>query len=57
MVQTTGGAGFRLDAIKHMDRQFLSQWVSVSKKKKKAALALPVVFMGSLYADQRGAHA
>jgi hypothetical protein len=32
MGQTTGGAGFRLDAIKHIDRKFLLQWVSVSKK-------------------------
>jgi alpha-amylase len=32
MGQTTGGAGFRLDAIKHMDRKFLLQWVSVYKK-------------------------
>ena len=32
MGQATGGAGFRLDAIKHMDRKFLLQWVSVSKK-------------------------
>jgi hypothetical protein len=54
MGQTTGGAGFRLDAIKHMDRKFLLQWVSVSKM---AAIALPVVFMGSHYADQTGAHA
>jgi alpha-amylase len=28
MGQTTGGSGFRLDAIKHMDRDFLLQWVS-----------------------------
>jgi len=54
MGQTTGGAGFRLDAIKHMDRKFLLQWVSVSKI---AAIALPVVFMVSHYADQTGAHA
>ena len=26
-LQTTGGAGFRLDAVKHMDRQFLADWV------------------------------
>jgi hypothetical protein len=51
MGQTTGGAGFRLDAIKHMDRKFLLQWVSVSKT---AAITLPVVFKG---ADQTGAHA
>jgi alpha-amylase len=54
MVQTTGGGGFRLDAIKHMDRKFLLQWVSISKM---AAITLPVVFMVSYYADQTGAHA
>jgi hypothetical protein len=54
MGQTTGGAGFRLDAIKHMDRKFLLQWVSVSTK---VAIALPVVFMGSRCADQTGAYA
>jgi alpha-amylase len=32
MGQTTGGSGFRLDAIKHMDREFLLQWVSRLKK-------------------------
>lgn len=26
-LQATGAAGFRLDAIKHMDRQFLLEWV------------------------------
>ena len=26
-IQTTGAAGFRLDAIKHMDHQFLLEWV------------------------------
>jgi hypothetical protein len=54
MGQTTGGAGFRLDAIKHMDRKFLLQWVSASKK---AAITFPIVFMGSLCADQTGTHA
>jgi hypothetical protein len=54
MGQTTGGAGFRLDAIKHMDRKFLLQWVSVYRK---AATPLPVVFMGSHFTDQTGAHA
>ncbi|KAI9455990.1 alpha amylase [Russula earlei] len=27
VLRTTGGAGFRLDAIKHMDRKFLLQWI------------------------------
>lgn len=27
ILQTTGGSGFRLDAIKHMDREFLLQWI------------------------------
>ncbi|KAI0001425.1 alpha amylase [Russula compacta] len=27
VLRTTGGAGFRLDAIKHMDRNFLLQWI------------------------------
>jgi len=27
ILRTTGGAGFRLDAIKHMDRKFLLQWI------------------------------
>jgi len=27
VLRTTGAAGFRLDAIKHMDRKFLLQWI------------------------------
>ncbi|KAF8486078.1 alpha amylase [Russula ochroleuca] len=27
VLNTTGGAGFRLDAIKHIDRKFLLQWI------------------------------
>ena len=37
-----------------MDRKFLLEWVSLSKK---AAVALPVVFMEDYCADQTGAHA
>src|ERR1700761_3354032 len=38
MGQTTGGSGFRLDAIKHMDREFLLQWVSRLTKPYRDAL-------------------
>ena len=33
--QTTGGNGFRLDAIKHMDRDFLQQFVRSRKRSVK----------------------
>lgn len=28
VLKTTGAVGFRLDAIKHIDRKFLLKWVS-----------------------------
>ncbi|KAI0250198.1 glycoside hydrolase family 13 protein [Lactifluus subvellereus] len=33
ILQTTGGAGFRLDAVKHMDRKFLLQWIKQVRRR------------------------
>jgi alpha-amylase len=46
MSQTTGGSGFRLDAIKHMDREFLLQWVS--KRKKLCLYALVTIRLAQI---------
>ncbi|KAF8320274.1 glycoside hydrolase family 13 protein [Clavulina sp. PMI_390] len=32
VLQATGGAGFRIDAVKHYDHRFLSEWVSHLRK-------------------------
>ena len=46
MGQTTGGSGFRLDAIKHMDRGFLLQWVS--RLKKRCLYALVTIHLAQI---------
>jgi len=45
VLQTTGGAGFRLDAIKHMDRQFLVDWL----RRTKTTVGRPEAFVVAEY--------
>ncbi|KAI0264421.1 glycoside hydrolase family 13 protein [Gloeopeniophorella convolvens] len=42
ILQTTGGAGFRLDAIKHMDRKFLLQWIKQTRRRGDRSRAFMV---------------
>lgn len=38
-VKTTGAAAFRLDAIKHMDYQFLLEWVRLNPDRFRTSVA------------------
>ncbi|KAH9039701.1 glycoside hydrolase family 13 protein [Lactarius hengduanensis] len=42
ILQTTGGSGFRLDAIKHMDREFLLQWIKGVRRRDGRSRAFMV---------------
>ncbi|KAI9461626.1 alpha amylase [Lactarius psammicola] len=42
VLRTTGGSGFRLDAIKHMDREFLLQWIEQVRRRDDMSRAFMV---------------
>ncbi|KAH8994946.1 glycoside hydrolase family 13 protein [Lactarius akahatsu] len=42
ILHTTGGSGFRLDAIKHMDREFLLQWIKEVRRRDGRSRAFMV---------------
>ncbi|KAI0303756.1 glycoside hydrolase family 13 protein [Multifurca ochricompacta] len=42
ILRTTGGSGFRLDAIKHIDRKFLLQWIKQVRRRDGRSRAFMV---------------